>query len=863
VRKYERSREFQVTHLALDLDLGFSDRSVSGTATLTFVRRALSGTKLRLDAHGLSIAKVELRLGRAKMRTLTSSEYSYDSEELQIAIPETVEDGVVTVTYRAVPRLGLYFLSPDKQVPDRPKQVWSQCQDEDGKHWFPCQDKPHVKMTYELKARVPSKMSVLSGGELKSKKTVKKGITEFHFHLNVPTPAYLVTLVVGEFDEWTESVSLPSGKKVPLRYLVPKGKKVEGKRAFERTADAIQLFSEKTGVDYPFERYSQVVVADFIFGGMENTTATTMYEHILVDKTAAIDVEAHDLVAHELAHQWFGDLVTCRDWSHAWLNEGFATYFEHVEREARLGQDEYEHNVTVDLNQYLAEARGDYKRPIVCRDYEEPIDLFDRHLYQKGGLVLHMLRQHIGDGAFWGAIEVYLKKHGGGIVETNDLMRSFEERSGLSLEKFFDQWVYRPGHPELKVNVSYDAGILTVDVEQIQKGENVAVFELLFDIEVESGGETHTLSRRIDEKKSSLVMTLDERPDWVSIDPSYRIAAPMTLNAPADMLRRLLVKGKKARARRMAALALGRRQDPETIAALKKCLNNEKETWMVRSKAADSLSRIRGEAAEEALLKGSDTAHPKVRRAVAEALGALRTKTSADVLVQMTRDKSYLVTAAAARGLGRSGDSRALRVLSGLLKKDSWSEVIRAGALAGLASSRDEGAVPILMEWTEYGKPLRARRAALAALPRLGEGKKVREHLEDMLHDRDPHVRSSVLRALGSLGDAKAKSAIAELLEQELDGGVRGTAREVLSDLGKDGVSGLKEMRQENQKLKGEVTTLKTRLSRLEQAIGAKKSSSKGGSSAKKASAKKATSKKSGVTRATGKPASKKKGRKG
>ncbi len=837
-RKYERSRPFQVTHLALDLDVGFKDKSIQGSATLSVIRRAPAGTELRLDAVGLQIARVELRspqlpAGKKKAAKLKETvDYQYDSKELIVSIPPLFKEGELYIEYSANPRLGLYFLSPDKKVPNRPHQVWSQCQDEDGRHWFPCQDKPHVKMSYELRARVPHGMSVLSGGELLEKKTPKKGAWVFHYRLDVPTPAYLLTLVVGKFDEWQEKLTLPSGKKIPLRYLVPPGKIQDGKRAFHRTKEAIELFSEKTGIDYPFDRYSQVVVSDFIFGGMENTTATTMYEHILLDKKASLDIDSYDLVAHELAHQWFGDLVTCRDWSHAWLNEGFATYFEHVEREARLGLDEYEHNVTCDLNAYLSEARGDYQRAIVCRDYVEPIDLFDRHLYQKGGLVLHMLRREIGDNCFWQGVKNYLQAHRGGIVETNDLMRAFEETSGQSLEKFFDQWVYRPGHPELKVSVSYSSEVLVVDVEQTQKGADIPVFEVPFEIEVDVDGETILHRRILDERKLSLVLPLKTRPQRVTIDPEYRIAAPISLKAPADLLRSLLSGGKRARARRMAALALSKQQDPDTIVALQNCLKNNKELWMVRAQAAHALSKIRGEKAELALLRASKVEDTKVRRAVATALGTLRTEKGTSVLRELTGDPSYLVSASAARALGNCPAPQTIKTLVALLKKDSWSDVVRAGALAALAQIGDDDEIKHLITWSAYGKPLRARRAAIAALPQLGEGRKVRSHLVEMLHDRDPHIRSAVLSALGTLGDPKVKADIDALLDRELDGGVCTRAREILSDLGKSGSRGLKEARETNQKLQQEMGDLKTRLARIEQLMtekekpsGAKKAS--------------------------------------
>lgn len=795
------------------------ERAISGTATLSVKRRQKGATEIALDALGHQITNVALISGKNKKKTLAQNQaWHHDGDTLFVELGAQHDEFNLEITYRATPRLGLYFLAPDKKTPQRPVQVWSQCQDEDGRHWFPCQDKPHVKMTYELTARVPHGMSVLSGGELVRKHTPKSGGWEFHYRLDEPTPAYLLTLVVGKFDEWEESVSLPSGRKIPLRYLVPEGKKADGKRAFQRTGEALKLFSERTGVEYPWTRYSQVVVADFIFGGMENTTATTMYEHILIDPVAALDIDSHDLVAHELAHQWFGDLVTCRDWSHAWLNEGFATYFEHVEREARLGLDEYEHNVTADLNIYLGEARSSYKRPIVCRDYDEPIDLFDRHLYQKGGLVLHMLRRRLGDEDFWTGVKSYLNAHRGGIVETNDLMRALEESSGQSLEKFFDQWVYRPGHPDLKVKVSYERGSLLVDVEQNQKGNDVAVFEFPLEVEVIVGGEPSLHRRLISEEKQSLVIKT-ARPDFFVLDPNYLLSAPVSLSAPADMLRALLKLGTRARARRMAAIALGRRQEPESVEALVSCLNDKKELWMVRARAAESLAQVRGPEAEAALIAARAVSDPKVRRAVASALGTLTSEAAEQALIALTRDKSYLVCAAAARSLGGFQTDRSRRTLKALLKKESWSEVIRGGALSGLAQAGGPDSLELLIEWSSYGKPLRARRAAISALPKNADGKAVRKHLIEMLEDRDPHVRSAVISALVSLGDPEARGPLERLFSQELDGGVKTAAKLALVDLGKAGVSGVKEVREENQKLRRDLSDLKSRLSKLEQLV--------------------------------------------
>lgn len=815
-RKYERSREFVVRHMFLDLELDFKAHSVSGSAHLDFVRRAHTATSLKLDALGFVIDRIELSTNDGETRELLSSEYSYDGDAIDVPLVPSVSHGHLTITYQATPRLGLYFLEPDKEVSDRPVQVWSQCQDEDGKYWFPCQDKPHVKMSYEMRVLVPQGMTVVSGGALLEKKTLDSRL-RYHFRLDEPTPAYLVTLVVGKFDEWEENVTLASGREVKLRYLVPTGKLADGKRGFSGTAEAIKLFSEKTGVEYPYQSYTQVVVSDFIFGGMENTTATTMYEHILLDKTAALDMDSNDLMAHELAHHWFGDLVTCRDWSHAWLNEGFATYFEHIERQHRLGIDEYEHHVTADLNVYLGEAAGAYERAIVCRDYDEPIDLFDRHLYQKGGLVLHMLRRRLGDEAFFSGVKNYLTAHRGGIVETNDLMRALEETSGLSLERFFDEWVYRPGHPSLKITISLEKNLLTVDVEQQQKGDNVAVFELPFEIEVGLGKNRQRHQRLITERKSSLVVQLSERPTWINLDPEYLITAPIQLIAPADLLHGLLKGGPTARGRRLAALALGRRQDEKTVRELSSSLHNESEVWMVRGKAAESLGKIAGTSAETALITGLKTPNLKVQRAIADALGELRGDKTTAALMELTKSKSYLVTASAARSLGKQRSVQADKLLHQLLTRSSWADVVRAGALTGLSSEASEKTARLLLEWSRYGRPLRARRAALAALSQIAEGNKIRLALEEMLTDRDPHIRQAVLSALAAMGDARSQEAIGSLLDRELDGGVKSRAAQVLKSLAKDSNTGVKNLKEENLKLRHDVQALGRRLSKLEQ----------------------------------------------
>jgi aminopeptidase N len=817
-RHFERDRPFAIEHIALDLALDFPNKSIRGAASLTLRRVDPDASSVELDAVAFTVASVTIESQPAK--------YTYDGRLLVVDVPVALEHGTLVVAYAATPRKGLYFLEPDEHVPNRPRQAWTQCQEEDARHIFPCHDKPHAKMTTEACVKVPVGFSVLSNGELAGREVDESGGTEtFHWRMNDPHPSYLVTIVAGEFAVFSDRVTLapaPSGtvsRELPLTYLVPKGREEDGRRTFGRTPDMVSHFSELTGVPYPWNKYAQVVVSDFIFGGMENTTATTMYEHILLDKRAAIDVTSDDLIAHELAHQWFGDYVTCRDWSEGWLNEGFATFMEHVWREKALGRDEYEYGVRHDLSSYLGEAHGRYRRAIVCQDYDAPLDLFDRHLYEKGGLVLHVLRTELGDALFWKGVSTYLTRHARGIVETRDLLRALEEVSGRSLGRRFEEMVHKPGHPELELAVSWEAGVLTCAVKQVQSANDgvPSAFHLPLVLTVADADGTERRERmQLKARADSFAIPCAERPRFVVVDPDLRILGDVTVKAPADMLRKQLAEAKTARGRWLAAQSLAKSDDPVTIAALATRLGSEEEFWGVRAECAEALGRIRASECFEVLAASASTAHPKVRRAVVDALGRFRTTAAALALKpRALRDESYLVEAEAARALGKTRREQAFEALIDVMDRPSWADVIAAGAIDGLAALRDDRALPHLYARTRYGHPSRVRRAAALAIPKLSTDRRAREHLEELLDDADPILRIDVVRALADLGDARSRSALRARAEVDLDPRVRRRIKEVVRDLGGERRQ-TEQLKEDVEKLQTEQLDLKARLSRME-----------------------------------------------
>jgi aminopeptidase N len=809
-RHFERDRPFAVDHIALDVTLDPPARAIRAKAALDVRRVDPAATELLLDAVGFDVRELTVDGKKATWR--------YDGRVLRVDLDIARDKARVQVTYRATPRRGLYFLEPDEHYPARPRQVWSQCQEEDARHWFPCHDSPHLKMTTEIVAHVPSGWYALSNGALVESTKPKEGDHTFHWKMSDPHPSYLVTLAAGEFAELTD-IAKAGDREIPLSYLVPKGREDDARRTFARTPEMVAHFSEITGVPYPWNKYAQIVVSDFIFGGMENTTATTMYEHILLDERAAIDISSDDLIAHELAHQWFGDYVTCRAWYEGWLNEGFATYMEHVWRQKRLGRDEYELGLKVDLDAYLGEAHGRYRRAVVTQDYDAPLDLFDRHLYEKGGLVLHAARVELGDALFWKGIRVYLATHARGVVETRDLQRALEEVSGRSLGRVFEQWLYKPGHPEMEIEISWDKGVLTVATKQTQATTDgvPACFELPLDLDLGAAGagvKRHTL--KVTEKQQSFAVPAAERPTFVVVDPDLRIVGEVRAKQPLDMLRTQLTKAPTARGRALAAQALSRSDDVVTIEALARALGDEHEFWGTRSECAAALARIRARECFEALKNTRQTAHPKVRRAVIEALGAFRTPEAMEAIKPYAlRDDSYLVEAEAARAMGRTRQVAAFETLVDLLERPSWFDVVRVGAIDGLAALRDDRALPHLGARTRYGHPPRARRAAIMALPKLASDRKTRESLEQLLDDGDPLLRIDAVRALGELGDAKARPALRDHLETDLDARVRRRIREVVRDMGEPRRAA-DQLREELDRLQGDHLELKSRLAKLE-----------------------------------------------
>lgn len=819
--RYAPDRVVDLEHIRIDLDLDIPARSVRGRCELTARALAPGARRIRLDAAELEIE------GVAEDGAPLS--YRSDGDTLDIDLGRALTAGerlTLGIDYAASPRRGLYFVGPDEHYPEKPRQVWTQNQDEDARHWFPCIDAPHEKATTEVIATVPAEMFAISNGELVRDETRGDRRT-VHWRLDEPHPSYLVTLAAGSFaavqDRWED---------VDLTYYGAPGTEDALRRTAERAPQMLAHFSERFGLRYPYAKYDQIFVADFIFGGMENTTATTLTDAVLLDERAARDHDSDGLLAHELAHQWFGDLLTCRTWSEGWLNEGFATYSEYLWREHIDGRDSADLEVDAWTSQYLEEARSRYQRPVVCNVYDEPLDIFDHHLYRKGARVLHMLRATLGDDAFFRAVSGYLQDHRGGSVETRDLARAVERATGRVTDWFFDQWIHRAGHPELAVSWSWDpdAGRAVLDVEQIQATRrDEPTYRLPAAVSLRAAGERENRSVAIEiaEARQTISFPLAAAPEQAIFDPGRTILAEVKTDKALDLWIGELAGAPLGLDRVQAARALGERGGAQAIRALTRALEGD-PFWGVRAAAAEALGETRAPEARDALARALTSArNPRARRGIARALGGFRRDDrAAEALepIAESGDESYFVEAEACLSLGRIRAARAPEILRRAADRDSFREVIRDGAYRGLAEARDETALSFLLERADYGEPALARRSALRAAAELAAGRRdreakaARERTEELLFDPDFRVCAAAVEAVRAMADPASLSALRELAEKALDGRLVRRAREVIRDLEDGAAQGerLGRLRDDVDALRAELRSAARRIELLE-----------------------------------------------
>jgi len=760
-RKYARDRRADILHVKLDVTPDFAKRTVSGTATLRLKPIALPLEKLELDAVDLQITSITAAGAQV-------AEHQTTDDKLIITFAKPIApdaEATITVTYSAQPDHGLYFRTPEMGYKKGDTQVWSQGEAEEHRFWFPSYDYPNERFTSEVICHVPKGMQVISNGTLQSEQPGGDGLVAFHWLQDKPHVNYLIALAAGYFHRLEDKAGT-----LPLALLVPPSYTAQAVNAFTDTRKIIEFYQKETGVPFAWDKYYQIYCLDFIAGGMENTSCTFEAADMLFNTDTEQLRSVYELDAHETAHQWFGDLVTCRDWSHLWLNEGFATYYTVLYEEQKLGADAMKYALWKEAQQVF---QANDARPIVWRDYGDPIQQFDSRAYPKGAWVLHMLRSQLGADLYRKCIKTYLERHRNSIVRTEDLQDVIEEVSGLSFDQFFDQWLFHGGVPELKIDYAWDAALkqARITVKQTQKlSEQVRLFRVPLPIGFAIPGQKELLQFKADvsEEVEDFYFPLPAQPELVRIDPDYTVLAKINFTPPGSLLDRQLQSDVIGRLLAIAAL------NEKHIDKLGKALR-EDGSYAVRAEAAKALANIAEPAARATLIAGSSSQpDARVRKAVVQGLAALNTTETQETLWQMAlSEKNPDILASIIETWGaRPGDAAVSAALRTHLGGTSFNNSLQLAAIKALRAQDDESAVPEMLARLQSLSDLRGRDAGpafdalafLARRPTHAQRNAVREFLTAKLTDSRYTWRVASAKALGTLRDPRALAVLEPLL---------------------------------------------------------------------------------------------------
>ncbi len=774
-------REFHMVNVGLNFRFDMKKKEVFGKAVETIVPLRVDYDTVHLEAIGMTIDKVTMA-GK-------SLSYKYDGKVLSIGLGKDygLEDTITyTVVYSTIPKKGIFFVEPDKAYPKRIPEVWSQSEMEDARYWFPCHDYPDDFMSSSVAAAVPEDWVVVSNGILKKVTTNRADKTKtFDWVESQPHVIYLISIVAGKFD-----VLHAHYGDIPIYYYVPPYDAADAKMDFAHTPDILKFFSHVTGYQYPWKKLALSAVADFTFGGMENVSAITLTDNTMHGRDADPQVSTTNLVSHETAHQWFGDLLTCKTWSNAWLNEGFATYFEALYGRHAFGEDHFRYEMYHNHEQVTGADKRE-RRPTVYDRYFSTVDLFGTYIYQRGASILYMLRGIVGRQLFFKAIRHYVQEFKHRNVDSHDFANAVREATGYNLSWFFDEWLYKGGHPDFGVNYKYDENThqLELHVAQTQKVDSITpVYKMPVDIYIVTPTEKITKKIWVDSLTNNYTFGLAEKPLMVNFDESDFILKELNFKKSTDELAYQLNNDPNVVGRIWAADQLAKESDRTALDALVRGVKEQK-FWGVRMECATLLSDFKQDAARNALVGALQDKDPRVVVAAMDGLGKFSKASSGEEsrtagLLRQLYEKSNnsFVRAAAVRALAAAEGKNALPVIEAALGQDSYEQVIRRAGLSALATVDSSRAYDEAVKFSRYGEPHPLRLEGIQEMASLGAK---RLQTLDLLKSyvSDPYIwaRMVAVYSLGRIGKAGVIPLLREREQIENDGRLKGAIRHAIS----------------------------------------------------------------------------------
>ena len=746
------SRDYDLQNVRVELRFNLDQKQIVGqvTHTLTTLKDGLR--TLDFDSVGLTILSASLDGKDAR--------FSTDDAKLHVDLDRVAKAGEkheVTIRYQGTPKKGVYFVLPNKSYSSQPKEIWTQGEAEETRYYIPIYDYPNDRATTEMIATVPANWVTVSNGKLESVVDAGQGLKTWTWRQSKPVSTYLISLVAGEFDE-----RKTTWRNIPVDYRVPRGDADRIEPTFVRTPDMLSFFADRLGVPYPWDKYDQTAVDQFSLGGMENVSATTLTARGLLHPALAREsLEGADgLISHEMSHQWFGDLVTCKDWANLWLNEGFATFMASLWEEHQYGPDNAAYSRWRSQAAWVRQRRL-FNVPIVTHEFRDSMD-FAGNVYGKAGLVLEMLREQLGDDAFFHALQHYLEANRLQNVVTADLIKAIEDSSHSSVERFFDQWIYGAGAPQFAVSTTYDAAArqLRMQVKQTQEvRDHVGLFDVPVYVEIATASGSKTFPITVAKADETFSFPADSEPLMVLFDQGDKILKSVEFRKSAAEWIYQLQHAAEVPDRADAAQALGDIKGSDAaIAALSDAASHDR-FWGVRVQALDALGKIGGAQAEKGVAPELQDSQPWVREIAVEQFSKFSDEPTvgAKLTEIAAHDAAYRVRAAALLGLGQRKPAGAMNTLEAASKTDSPDDVIRRAALRALGALGNDQAVPRLLDWSEQGKPVRLRAAAISSLGQIAKkDESVESRLIAQLDDPDFDVRFAAIFALGDRGDPAA-----------------------------------------------------------------------------------------------------------
>ena len=672
-----RTQRNDLVHTKLDVRFDWEKTYLYGKANLTFTPYYYPVNTINIDAKGFDIQAVEL-VGKNGNSSL---EYEYDSLQIAIQLDKTYvkgEEYEIFIDYTAKPNelknsggkaitddRGLFFINPDGSEKDKPQQIWTQGQSEASSCWFPTLDSPNQRSSQEIYMTVQDRFVTLSNGKMLRSTKNADGTRTDYWKQDLEHPPYLFMMGVGEFavvkDKW---------KNIELTYYVEPEYEAHAKAIFGKTPKMLDFFSNKLKVEYPWDKYGQMIVRDYVSGAMENTGAVIFGDFVQATTRELIDWNSEDIISHELIHHWFGDLVTCESWSNLTLNEGFATYGEYLWDEHEYGEFHADHIFQRVLEGYLEEANETPKN-LIRFYYDEKDDMFDAHSYNKGGRVLHSLRKYVGDNAFFDAVKLYLDTNKFQSVEIHDLRLAFEKTTGEDLNWFFNQWFLGKGHPILDISYKYDENKkqATVKMEQQQDLSEMPVFRLPLKVDVYENGKATRHNILMTKATQEFSFAAEKEPQFINVDADKALICEKTDHKTPENYIAQAKYAPKYLDKREALSALAALEDknkPEIIAVFEEAIQHE--AWPIREMAINNYNFQNWENNFKLLKTFEEIARNDKKSAVRTAAINKLAETKSTEYSPLYRfvlenDSSYSVMNAAMIAFGRADAKEAMQVI--------------------------------------------------------------------------------------------------------------------------------------------------------------------------------------------------------